>query len=150
MRHEPSSPDVDAGTSDVGGEGTTSGRLLLCDDSGTERLALARILRDNGYEVDEAADGSAALLVLRGNRRPYDLLLLDLQMPEVDGFDVLAWLQRHRPELPVVLMSGLGPNQIGEGIARLPGAELPPLMLKPIDTEQLLQVIEMKIAGELP
>jgi len=147
MRDEPTT-DVAADTSEV--RGASSGRLLLCDDSGTERLALARILRDNGYEVDEAADGSAALLVLRGNRRPYDLLLLDLQMPEVDGFEVLAYVQRHRPELGVVLLSGLPPDQIGEGLSRLPDGELPALMLKPIDTEQLLQVIEMKLAGELP
>jgi CheY-like chemotaxis protein len=150
MLNEPITPDVGADTSDSGARSGSLGRLLLCDDSGTERAALARILRDNGYEVDEAADGSAALLVLRGNRRPYDLLLLDLQMPEVDGFEVLAFVQRHRPDLAVVLLSGLPPDQIGEGLSRLPDAEFPPLMLKPIDTEQLLQVIEMKLAGELP
>jgi CheY-like chemotaxis protein len=146
MKQDPTIADVDA---EEAGEGS-SGRLLLCDDSPTERAALARILTDRGYEVDEAADGSAALLVLRGSRRNYDLMLLDLQMPEVDGFEVLAFVQKNRPDLPVVLMSGLGANQIGEGIARLPGAVLPPLLLKPIDTEQLLQVVEMKIAGELP
>jgi CheY-like chemotaxis protein len=148
MKQDPTIADVDAAEAGVA-EGS-SGRLLLCDDSPTERAALARILTDRGYEVDEAADGSAALLVLRGSRRNYDLMLLDLQMPEVDGFEVLAYVQKNRPDLPVVLMSGLGANQIGEGISRLPGAELPPLILKPIDTEQLLQVIEMKIAGELP
>jgi CheY-like chemotaxis protein len=126
------------------------GRLLLCDDAADQRTALARLLRERGYDVDEAADGSAALLVLRGSRRSYDLVLLDLQMPGMDGFDVLAWLGRNRPEVPVVLLSGLPPDEIGEGIARLPEGELPPLLLKPIDTEQLLGVIEMKLAGELP
>src|SRR5688500_7120869 len=145
MRNQWTPQDNDAGARRVAEEvsqedqGNQSGRLLLCDDSATERTALARLLRDRGYEVDEAADGSAALLVLRGSRRPYDLLLLDLQMPETDGFDVLAYVQRHRPDLPVVVLSGLPPDQIGEGIARLPGAELPPLLLKPIDSEQLLQ-----------
>jgi CheY-like chemotaxis protein len=122
--------------------------LLICDDSTTERSALAQILRRRGYELDEAADGAAALLLLK--RRPYDLLLLDLQMPGVDGFDVLAYVQKHLPDLPVVVLSGLPPDAIGGGIQRLPQHELPPLLLKPIDTGQLFQVIELKLAGELP
>ena len=61
--------------------------VLICDDSEMERRALGQVLRQRGYQVDEAADGAAALRMLK--RRPYDLLLLDLQMPQVDGFDVL-------------------------------------------------------------
>jgi CheY-like chemotaxis protein len=71
-------------------------------------------------------------------------------MPGVDGFEVLAYLQQHRSDLPVVLLSGLPPDEIGGGIQRLPSQELPPLLLKPIDTQQLAQVVELKLAGELP
>jgi CheY-like chemotaxis protein len=123
-------------------------RLLVCDDSTAERSALAQILRRQGYEVDEAADGSAALRLIKG--RAYDLLLLDLHMPDVDGFDVLRYVQTHQAKLPVVLMSGLPHEEIGDGIQRLPQHELPPLLLKPVDTRQLFQVIELKLAGELP
>ena len=131
------------------GDTTASpGRLLLCDDSPAERSSLAQILRRQGYEVDEAADGAAALHMIKG--RPYDLLLLDLQMPGVDGFDVLAYVQAKQLDLPIVVLSGLPPDQIGDGIQRLPEPELPPLLLKPLDTQQLFQVIELKLAGELP
>lgn len=123
-------------------------RILLCDDSSTERTSLAQILRREGYDVDEAADGAAALLLLKGRR--HDLMLLDLQMPGVDGFDVLAYVQREKPDLPVVVLSGLPPEEIGDGLQRLPDHELPPLLLKPIDVRQLFQVIELKLAGELP
>jgi CheY-like chemotaxis protein len=123
-------------------------RLLLCDDSPTERTSLAHLLRRQGYDIDEAGDGAAALLLIKS--RAYDLLLLDLQMPGVDGFEVLAHLQRQRSNLPVVLLSGLPPDQIGGGIHRLPSHELPPLLLKPVDTDQLSRVIELKLAGELP
>jgi CheY-like chemotaxis protein len=123
-------------------------RILLCDDSTTERTSLAQILRREGYDVDEAADGAAALTLLKG--RGYDLMLLDLQMPGVDGFDVLAYVQRQKAELPVVVLSGLPPDEIGDGLQRLPEHELPPLLLKPIDVRQLFQVIELKLAGELP
>jgi CheY-like chemotaxis protein len=123
-------------------------RLLICDDSATERTSLAQILRRQGYDVDEAADGNAALLLLK--TRTYDLLLLDLHMPMVDGFDVLAHVQRHKADLPVVVLSGLPPEEIGDGLQRLPDHELPPLLLKPVDLRQLFQVIELKLAGELP
>jgi CheY-like chemotaxis protein len=134
--------------SERGDPGPADVRLLVCDDSQAERCALAEVLRRRGYQVDEAADGAAAILLLK--TPAHDLLLLDLQMPNVDGFDVLAHVQTHRPDLPVVLLSGLPPGEIGEGIERLPIPELPPLLLKPIDSRQLFQVIELKLAGELP
>jgi CheY-like chemotaxis protein len=132
----------------AGENGESAYRLLVCDDSTTERVALGQILRRRGYEVDEAADGAAALMLLK--RRPCDLLLLDLQMPDVDGFEVLAFVQKHQPELPVVVLSGLPLEEIGGGLQRLPQHELPPLLLKPIDPGQLFQVIELQLAGELP
>ena len=122
--------------------------VLICDDSDMERKALGQVLRQRGYHVDEAADGAAALRMIKG--RPYDLLLLDLQMPQVDGFDVLKFLQKERPQLPVVVLSGLPADQIGDGMHRLPSQELPPLLLKPVDSQQLFDVIELKLAGELP
>src|SRR3954465_10847774 len=85
-------------------------RLLLCDDSPIERLALAHYLRSSGYEVDEAGDGKSALEFLK--RRRIDVLLLDLQMPDVDGFDVLNYVSEHRRALPVILMSGMPPDEI--------------------------------------
>lgn len=123
-------------------------RVLIVDDSTDERRALAQILRQHGYQIDEAADGQSALVLLKG--RACDLVLLDLQMPGVDGFEVLAFIQERRPELPVILLSGLPPDEIGVGIARLPSGELPPLLLKPVDTGRLLQVVQLKLAGELP
>ena len=123
-------------------------RLLIVDDSELERTALGILLRRRGYEVDEAADGNAALLLLK--KRPYDLLLLDLQMPGIDGFEILAFIQGNLPDLPVIVLSGLPFEEIGDGLHRLPGGELPPLLLKPVDTAQLMQVVDLKLSGELP
>jgi len=123
-------------------------RLLLCDDSPVERMALGHYLRSAGYNVDEAGDGQSALLHLK--HRPVDLLLLDLHMPDVDGFDVLTYLQKHRPGLPVILLSGMPVNQIQHKMHGLPHPELPPLLIKPVDPEQVLEIVEMQLAGELP
>ena len=123
-------------------------QLLLVDDSPVERLALAHFLRGNGYRVDEAADGDAAILQLK--HRQVDLLLLDLQMPDVDGFEVLSYVQEHRRSLPVILLSGMPPHKIQHKMNVLRERELPPLMLKPIDPEQLLGMVELQLSGALP
>lgn len=123
-------------------------RVLLADDSAVEREALAHLLRQAGYQVDEADDGEAAILFLK--RKLPDLLLLDLQMPGTDGFGVLSYIQQHNQDFPVILLSGLPPDQIQKAIKRLPSRDLPPLLLKPVDPEQLLNIVAMRLTGELP
>jgi twitching motility two-component system response regulator PilH len=125
-----------------------SPRILLCDDSPVERLALAHFLRGQGYAVDEAADGDAAILHLKN--RTIDLVLLDLQMPDVDGFAVLKYLQEHRRALPTILLSGMPLHQIQHKMHGLPTPELPPLLIKPVDTDQLLGVVELQLSGHMP
>ncbi|HZL36265.1 MAG TPA: response regulator [Tepidisphaeraceae bacterium] len=123
-------------------------RILLCDDSAVERHALAHFLRDNGFAVEEAADGDAAISHVK--HKPIDLMLLDLNMPGADGFDVLTYLQEHRRALPVILLSGMPLNKIQHKMHRLPSAELPPLLLKPIDTQQLLGLVDLQLSGHMP
>jgi len=122
--------------------------LLLCDDSPVERLALAHYLRRVGYDVDEAGDGESALAQLKN--RPVDLLLLDLEMPDVDGFDVLNYVREHRRALPVILLSGLTPDEIQEKMSHLRQPELPPLFIKPVDPSQLIEVVELQLSGQIP
>ena len=123
-------------------------KLLLCDDSPIERMALALFLRQEGYLVDEAGDGATAIDLLKSE--PIDAILLDLHMPEKDGFDVLKYLQHHRRGMPVILLSGMPADEIQHEMHRLPNRELPPLFLKPIDPGQLVDVLELQLSGELP
>jgi two-component system, NtrC family, sensor kinase len=125
-----------------------SPRVLLVDDSSAERVPLAHILRISGYAVDEVGDGDAAILHLK--HRQVDAVLLDLHMPGVDGFEVLSYLQEHRRALPVVLLSGMPLDRIQHKIHSLPTPELPPLMIKPINPDQLLNVLELQLTGQLP
>jgi CheY-like chemotaxis protein len=125
-----------------------SPRILLCDDSAVERLALAHLLRSSGYTVAEVGDGDAAILQIK--HRQIDLVLLDLHMPHVDGFEVLSYLQEHRRALPVILLSGMPLHKIQPRISSLPSQELPPLMIKPVDPDQLLGILDLHLSGELP
>jgi CheY-like chemotaxis protein len=123
-------------------------RLLLCDDSAVERMALALLLRHEGYGVDESDDGTSAIEFIKN--RPFDLLLLDLEMDGGDGFTVLKYLQQHHRSLPVILLSGLPADEIQHRMHHLPTPELPPLFLKPIDVPHLLDVMELLLSGDLP
>lgn len=123
-------------------------RLLVADDSPVERLALAHFLRRSGYQVAEAGDGKSALEHLKETE--VDLLLLDLNMPQGDGFDVLRYLQEHRRSLPVILLSGMPADEIQHKMHKLPKHELPPLLIKPVLPEQLIQIVELQLSGGMP
>src|SRR3954466_7951562 len=123
-------------------------RVLLADDSPVERMALAHYLRRHGYAVDEVGDGESALNHLKN--REIDAMLLDLQMPGTDGFDVLRYLQKHRRGLPVVLLSGMPLDQIQQEMHGRPPPDFPPFFLKPVDLDGLLQVLELQLGGGLP
>ncbi len=81
-------------------------RLLVVDDDRAFRLSTCALLREEGYEVSDAADGQAAVEALRERR--YDLVLLDLRMPGVDGLQLLEALRIWGHNLPVLLISGYG------------------------------------------
>ena len=93
------------------GDGTIRpGRILVVDDTAFNRQLLARLLRGIGHEPFEAEDGRQALERLRNTAEPpIDVILLDIVMPEMDGYEVLAALRddaalRH---LPVIVISGV-------------------------------------------
>ena len=83
------------------------GTILIADDNRVNRLLLSRGLEQQGHTVVFAENGREALDLLRQNG--FDLLLLDVLMPELDGYEVLAELQRdpHLRDLPVVVTSAL-------------------------------------------
>src|SRR4029453_1950774 len=80
-------------------------RLLVVDDNKVNRLLLARSLEQQGHQVTMAENGRVALDMLR--REPFDLLLLDIEMPEMDGFQVLEQLKADRRlrDTPVIVTS---------------------------------------------
>ena len=78
-------------------------RLLLIEDEPTLRESVAKKLRRSGYETDDCGDGEAALELLAAER--YDLVLLDLNLPKVDGMTVLRTLRRTDLETPVLILS---------------------------------------------
>ncbi len=94
---------------ETGPEAKARPRVLVVDDERSIRLALGRYLRRTGWAVDEAEDGGAALSLLQ--KAPvdgYDLVITDLRMPIVSGFEVHDWLAEHRPDLFARLVIATG------------------------------------------
>lgn len=84
-------------------------RILIVDDSGMNRMMLSELLEDR-YDILEASNGVEALSLIRQNLSSLDLVLLDIVMPELDGFGVLAHMKKcHWLEfIPVIMISSEG------------------------------------------
>lgn len=81
-------------------------RILVVDDEPTTRTAITRALSLRGYQVHEAASGSQAIAKL--SRVPYDLMLLDLHMPGMNGVEVMRWVEKAQPGLLVIVLTAHG------------------------------------------
>lgn len=123
-------PALDLASSHAGAAQTPSARLLVVDDSASNRNLLARRLQRQGYAVEEARNGSEALD--RVATENFDLVLLDIMMPVMDGFEVLERMKQSRRmrTVPVVMISALDEiNSVVRAIEM--GAE--DYLLKPFD-----------------
>ena len=91
--------------SDIKGTGTARSRILLVDDEESIRKLLSRML-ESSYDVEIAADGDAAIRLLRQSGAHYDLLISDLNMPDMDGLTLIREAQRVNPTLAAIVITG--------------------------------------------
>ncbi|HEY4576011.1 MAG TPA: response regulator [Thermoanaerobaculia bacterium] len=112
--------------------------VLVVDDEPSVLFALSEGLSDRrgGVRVVTAANGIEAVAVLEAE--PVDLVLSDLRMPDMDGFELLAFLRRNHPSLPVILMTALGS---AETSARLANAGSFECLAKPFHLPDLKRKI---------
>jgi two-component system nitrogen regulation response regulator GlnG len=82
------------------------GRILIADDEDGLRWVLEKGLRSAGYDVTAVKDGTAALR--EAEHQPWDLILLDVRMPGIDGLTLLGEIRRRRPDAQVVIMTAHG------------------------------------------
>jgi two-component system, NtrC family, sensor kinase len=99
-----------------------SGRILVVDDESMIRSVFQELLTRFGYEVEVAADGLEVLALLKEPRKSFDLVILDVIMPGMNGYDTFQGLKKLAPEIPVLAVSGyqqdpLVQKLLSEGIA---------------------------------
>src|SRR3990172_6854440 len=110
--------------------------VLTVDDEPNMLTTLADILRDEGYDVTTAADGNTALELCSKNC--YDVVLMDVRMPGLNGFEAFRRIRRHQEGVRVILMSAydideLKQHAIEEGAIAF--------LLKPLDLELIVKLI---------
>jgi len=110
--------------------------ILIVDDDLYVRECLREILNDNGYTIEEAADGKTALEMLA--RRPIDLILLDLDLPRVNGMEVLRKTAAEFPEIGVVIISGKGTIQSAVEATKLGAYDF---LEKPLEAQRTLLTV---------
>lgn len=112
-------------------------RILLVDDEDRFRTNLAKMLTLQGLEVSAAAGGREALELLQ--LQPYDVALVDIRMPGMDGLETLARLKQLAPGLEVIMLTGHASIHAAMEINQLGGYDY---LLKPCPLEDLLLKIE--------
>jgi signal transduction histidine kinase/CheY-like chemotaxis protein len=142
-------PQTTVGPALVLEPGSGTGTILLVDDESAVRRPLRQALGLCGFVVIEARDGLEALRIHGQGDQPVDLVILDVKMPGMSGWDVLAELKRRAPRLPVILTSGYTKeDSTPPATAAAPDAYLP----KPYDlaelTEQVRRLLKPRRAAD--
>lgn len=124
---------------------TVPPRVLVADDEPHIRRILTTLLESAGYEAEAVADGIQAMEALRRTDRHYDLVVLDLMMPEFTGLDVLKELRAvpYRHALPVVILTAKGQDADRERAFQLGAADF---ITKPFSPKKLLARLRSLLA----
>lgn len=118
--------------------------ILIVDDDQPIRNLVRQIVQRLGYPSRDAANGEEAIAQLE-NQLP-DLLVLDLMMPKVSGWEVLEWLQErdHLPSLPVVVLTAVGSSKM----KGLDDFDIQAVIAKPFEVSELMnelrQILESR------
>ncbi len=112
-------------------------RILIVDDEPSVLDVMATVLLDAGYSVQTAADGHIAVEII--DVAPPDLIITDVMMPHLDGWELLDHAHERHPDLPVIIMSA------GDWIRRRGTTPIPDyavFLSKPFSVEELLELVE--------
>ena len=115
-------------------------RIMVVDDEGPMRHSLAEWLINEGYQADTAAGGHEALEKMKSSA--FDLVLVDIKMPGMDGIEVLRHVREDYPQTLVIMITAYGSIQSAIEAMKAGAADY---LLKPFDPEQLMLLIEKMI-----
>lgn len=116
----------------------TGRRILVVDDDLAIRVLLQAVLKRMKFEVDLAEDGAAGLEKVRGNGA-FDLILLDLMMPRLNGYEFIEKISESFPEQRphIVVFTAAGKR----GVEKIPAEAVCNAILKPFDLDKFIEII---------
>jgi two-component system, OmpR family, response regulator len=115
-------------------------KILVAEDNLNHQKLARETLEDSGYEVVTVADGLQALDAVR--KEPFDLVVLDIRMPGMDGLDFIKTVRRERGEhsdIPIIVVSGYGLRQHQRDFKM---AGISHVLSKPYDCDHLIEKIK--------
>ena len=115
-------------------------RVLLIDDEEEFILALARRLEFRGYSCKTAGDGESGICLMENET--FDIAIIDLMMPGLNGLDTLKQIKTMNQEMPVILLTGNRPVKDGMTGMRMGAFDY---LMKPVDINALIEKIELAL-----
>ncbi len=120
-----------------------TGHVLLVDDEKEFATYTAKRLTIRGWQVTVVHDGPAAVQAVETSESEFDVVILDMLMPGMNGTEILIQIHRLRAELPVILLSGHGAGETAQEGLEAGAAEF---LLKPCDFDKLIAAIERALS----
>ena len=121
----------------------TKSRILVIDDDKSILRTFTRILQKNGFEIDVAETGNEA--IEKSKKQRYDLALIDIRLPDMDGTDVLVKMQKTMENAVKIMITGF--PSLETGVKALDeGADA--YLVKPVKPEELIALIEEKLKNK--
>ena len=124
-------------------DATPAGNILVIDDEKAICSGCHLVLTDQGYQVDTFLSGKPGLEVVRKDN--YDLVLLDLKLPDMDGMNVLKEIRREKPELHVIIMTGYASVQSAVDAMKIGAFDY---IAKPFSDDELVLAVNKAIRNK--
>lgn len=114
--------------------------IIIIDDDKAILRILTRILQKQGYETDTSETGKEAMEKI--GQKPYDLALIDIKLPDIEGIDLLPHIRRQTTETIMIMLTGMASTE-NSLRARSLGADA--YLLKPVKPEELIKLVKEKL-----
>lgn len=114
--------------------------ILIIDDDSQIRLSFEKLLKEEGYNIKTAHSGAIGLKIL--NETPIDLVILDMRLPDMNGFDVFKRINELDPRLPVIIMTAYGTTETAIEATKMGAYDY---ILKPFEIPDMLHLIKNAI-----
>ncbi len=121
----------------------TLGGVLVVNDNPKIRKLIRLILENDRYDVFEAEDGQEAIYLLRSVG--IDAIITDLNMPKVDGVEVIAYYEKNWPKIPLIVLTGIADLELATSFMR---QGITDYLVKPIDAKKLTASVANAIAQQ--
>ena len=112
--------------------------ILLAEDNATNRMILLALLETSGINIDTANNGEIAVQMYKQNQDQYELILMDIQMPVMDGYEATKQIRDISKEVPIIAVTA---NAMAEDLMRTKAIGMNEHISKPIDVVQLYEVL---------